>query len=337
MTLVDSVFSDHPALAAQISAKMEVVEERLTQIVTGSDAFSDAVTSHLALAGGKRLRPLLCFITALFGPNPDHEHVIDAALSVELTHLASLYHDDVMDEAPLRRGVPTAQRLYGNSAAIMAGDVLFSRASTVILHLGMSAMEAHARAFEQLCLGQLRETAGVRDGEDPISHYLDVLSGKTGSLIALSAWHGVMAAGGDPQLAQNLAAYGERIGVAFQLADDVIDLISDVELTGKTPGTDLLENVDTMPTLLLQKHAAEGNLDPAGCEILRLLADQKIGEGENLRLALEKLRVHPVVAQTKQLAAQWAEDALSYLAQVPAGVVKDALVSFAHAMVYRMA
>ena len=337
MTLVDTVFSDHPDLATQISAKMEHLEQRLTEIVTGSDAFSDAVTSHLALAGGKRLRPLLCFTTALLGPNPDHPHVLDAALSVELTHLASLYHDDVMDEAPLRRGVPTAQRLYGNSAAIMAGDVLFSRASTVILHLGMNAMQAHADAFERLCLGQLRETAGVREGEDRITHYLEVLVGKTGSLIALSAWHGVMAAGGDQELAAKLAEYGERIGVAFQLADDVIDLISDSELTGKTPGTDLLENVDTMPTLLLQKHAEAGMLDQAGFEILELLNGCQLTEGENLKRALNQLREHPVVEETKQLARKWAREALDCLQDVPDGAVKDALTSFAHAMVDRMA
>lgn len=336
MSLVDTIFSSQPEIAAGISAQMEAVEQRLAQVVRGSDAFTDEVTAHLALAGGKRLRPLLCFIAARLGPNPDHENVLAAALSVELTHLASLYHDDVMDEAPLRRGVPTAQRLYGNSAAIMAGDVLFSRASATILRVGLEAVEAHVKAFERLCVGQLQESVGVKEGSDPIAHYLDVLSGKTGSLIALSARHGVFAAGGDAELAADLAEYGERIGVAFQLADDVIDLVSDTEFTGKTPGTDLLENVDTMPTLLLRKYAREGRLDAVGEEILELLDSAKLADTENLRFVLEKLRQHEVVKETKDLAVAWANDALKCLTRVPAGPIKDALIGFADAMVYRI-
>ncbi|MFC5384273.1 polyprenyl synthetase family protein [Arcanobacterium hippocoleae] len=316
---------------------MEKVETQLASVLRGSDAFTDEVTQHLALAGGKRLRPLLCFMAAQLGPEPENERVLDAALSVELTHLASLYHDDVMDEAPMRRGVPTAQRLYGNSAAIMAGDVLFSRASATILRVGLAAVQAHVAAFERLCIGQLRETAGPKSGADPIAHYLDVLSGKTGSLIALAARHGVCAAAGDLQLAADLAEYGERIGVAFQLADDVIDLSEDGFVTGKTPGTDLLENVDTMPTLLLKKAAQAGTLDTAGQEILRLLESGEIAADDNLQRALAMLREHEVVAQTKELAAKWAADALSYLQRVPDGSVKDAFVGFAHAMVYRMA
>ncbi|XCB29530.1 polyprenyl synthetase family protein [Arcanobacterium hippocoleae] len=193
------------------------------------------------------------------------------------------------------------------------------------------------KAFERLCIGQLRETAGVQDGADPIAHYLDVLSGKTGSLIALSAWHGVTAAGGSQEDARDLAEYGERVGVAFQLADDVIDLISDSALTGKTPGTDLLENVATMPTLLLRKHQQEGTLDQDGKNILELLDSGEISAADNLNLVLDQLRSHAVVAETKQLAAQWADDALSYLARLPEGAVKDAFSGFAHAMVQRMA
>ncbi|MDY5585100.1 MAG: polyprenyl synthetase family protein, partial [Arcanobacterium sp.] len=251
--------------------------------------------------------------------------------------LASLYHDDVMDEAPLRRGVPTAQKIFGNTAAIMAGDVLFARASSIVSKLGPEAVLLHAKAFERLCVGELHEIAGVPAGVDPVSHYLQVLSDKTGSLIAASAEHGVMAAGGTPEYARAVAAYGEKIGVAFQLADDVIDLVSDPETTGKRAGTDLLENVDTMPTLLLRQAAKDGTIDDLGAEILAALDSGDLTEGPALDRTVAKLRVHDVVEQTRELAQQWTNDSLLELEILPDGQVRDALATFAYAMVHRMA
>ncbi|MCI5826014.1 MAG: polyprenyl synthetase family protein [Arcanobacterium sp.] len=317
-----------------------MLEQQLHRVVRVDDAVVDAATSHLSDAGGKRLRPLLCLLTAELGPDPESQAVFDSALVVELTHLASLYHDDVIDDAPLRRGVPSAQHLYGNAAAIMAGDVLFARASSIVAGLGPEAVRLHAVAFERLCIGELHETVGPKAGVDPIEHYIQVLADKTGSLIAAAARYGVLAAGGDAQLADAVAHYGEKVGVAFQLADDVIDLVSPEAVTGKTPGTDLLEGVDTMPTLLLRARSARGEVspqsDPAGAEILDLLNSGKLAEAGNLNRAVELLREHSVVEETRQLAYQWAHEARTELEAVPEGEVREALEQFALLMVDRL-
>lgn len=336
MSVTDVLASDDP-LARRLAARMEVVEDRLRSACRVDDVVVDSATSYLADAGGKRLRPLLTLLAAEVGPNPDSPDVIDAAVVMELTHLASLYHDDVMDEAPKRRGVPTAQYIFGNSSAIMAGDVLFSRASKIVAGLGQKAIYMHAESFERLCMGQLHETVGPQAGEDPIEHHLKVLSGKTGSLIAASAHHGVMAAGGPDEESEALAAFGERIGVAFQIADDVIDLVSDPELTGKTPGTDLLEGVPTMPTLLLERAAQEGTIDDDGRVILDFLAEGNLEAGDRLATVVDMLKAHDVVDQTRQLARQWVDDALGYLEGIKDREAYSYLVMFAHGMVERMA
>lgn len=140
-------------------------------------------------SGGKRIRPVLTLLTAQLGEGNNHA-VITAAQAVEITHLASLYHDDVMDEAEMRRGVPSAQNVWGNSVAILTGDLLFARASKLVAGLGEGAIKLQADTFERLCLGQLHETIGPRPGDDPIEHYLQVLADKTGSLIAAAAQMG---------------------------------------------------------------------------------------------------------------------------------------------------
>ncbi|MDO5025450.1 MAG: polyprenyl synthetase family protein [Trueperella sp.] len=316
---------------------MQMVEDRLLDLVQVDDLAINKATSHLAMAGGKRLRPALCLLAAELGPNPESDQVLDGAVVLEVTHLASLYHDDVMDDAPLRRGVPAAHYLYGNSSAILAGDILLARASKIVARNGAEMMMAHAIMFERLCRGQFYETIGPRDGEDPIEHYLKVLSDKTGSLIAAAGRNGVQDAGGSKELSTALAEYGERVGVAFQLADDVIDLVSDPEITGKTPGTDLVEGVATMPVLLLRRQQTEGTIDTAGAEILRILDQEDLNDNAVLMQAVGMLREHNVLVETRRLAQQWIDDANAQLEPVPDGEVKDALFAFGHAMVDRIA
>lgn len=336
MSIASFLSSEEP-FARRIGQRMEQVEERLRSACRVDDVVVDSATSYLADAGGKRLRPLLTLLAAEAGPNPESQDVIDAAVVMELTHLASLYHDDVMDEAPKRRGVPTAHYIFGNSSAIMAGDVLFSRASKIVAGLGQKAIYMHAESFERLCMGQLHETVGPQEGEDPIEHHLKVLSGKTGSLIAAAAHHGVMAAGGSDEVSEALAAFGEGIGVAFQIADDVIDLVSDPELTGKTPGTDLLEGVPTMPTLLLERALKNGTIDDAGQAIVDYLGEGELGQEDRLATVVQMLKAHPVVDETRDLARQWVDEALTHLTVIEDLQVYRYLVMFAHAMVERMA
>jgi len=323
------------ALAELLAARLALVEERLRGVVSHADRLADSASRHLVNAGGKRLRPLLTLLAAQLGDGARPE-VIDAAVVCELTHLATLYHDDVMDSAPLRRGAPSAHEVWGNSVAILTGDLLFARASTTVAGLGPEAVRIQAATFERLCLGQLHETVGPAEGEDPVAHYLQVLSDKTGSLVATSGRFGAMFAGCPPEVVQVLTDFGERVGVAFQLADDVIDLTSDSAVTGKTPGTDLREGVPTMPVLLLRERAAASDADPEDRALVELL-DGDLSSDETLARAVAALREHEVVQETRALAQHWALEAKEILAPLPAGSVKDALVQFADALVDRAA
>ncbi|MDO5722294.1 MAG: polyprenyl synthetase family protein [Actinomycetaceae bacterium] len=319
-----------------VRTDLERIEHTLHQCVTGAGPLIDELTSHLSRAGGKRMRPMLSLLCAQLGAPGEtaNQQVINAATAVELTHLATLYHDDVMDSAPQRRGVPAAQHQWGNNRAILAGDVLFARASRLVAPLGQDSIDHHARTFERLCAGQLNETFGPGEGDDPVEFYLQVLADKTGSLIQAAAVFGSWHSGAPREYSDAVGTYGERIGVAFQLADDVIDLTSDAEVSGKTPGTDLLEGVVTLPILLLQRKRAGGNLDAAGTRLLEEFEDGI--EDEQLADVVARLSSHEVVEETRNMARKWADDAVAALEPLPEGAVKEALVQFAALMVDRM-
>lgn len=320
-------------LAERLTGRMALVEELLRDSVTSTDPIADLASRHLVNAGGKRLRPLLTLLTAELG-HADRREVVDAAAVVELTHLATLYHDDVMDSAPVRRGAPAAHEVWGNSVAILTGDLLFARASSLVAGLGPEAVRIQAATFERLCLGQLHETVGPRGAEDPVEHYLQVLSDKTASLIATSARFGAMFAGCSAEIVRTVTTFGETIGVAFQLADDVIDLTSDGTVTGKTPGTDLREGVPTMPALLLRARAGAADATDEDRAALALL-DSDLSDDAALAEAVQALRRHDVVARTRTRAVDLAHQAVAELGPLPAGPVKDALVAFAEALVDR--
>lgn len=322
-------------LEAVLSPRMGQLEDRLRTAVTGAGTIVDAASSHLAAAGGKRLRPLLTLLSAELGDGHRPE-VLEAAVAVELTHLATLYHDDVMDSAPMRRGAPAAHEVWGNNVAILTGDLLLARASQIVAGLGPDAVRVHAETFERLALGQLHETMGPETGSDPVEHYIQVLADKTGSLIAASARYGAAFSGAGEDNAALLERFGEKVGVAFQLADDVIDFSSDAETTGKTPGTDLREGVDTMPILLLRARAAAGTLDATGQRVLDLLGAD-LQSDETLDEVVASLRSHDVVDEARSLARRWADDAVAELAPLPEGDVKDALTVFARLLVDRPA
>jgi len=315
-------------LIKSIQAGLENVEIALLEAVTHTDPVANVTSRHLLEAGGKRLRPVLVLLGASLG-DANNDEVIKAAVVVELTHLATLYHDDVMDRAPLRRGVPTAHEVWGNSVAILTGDLLFARASQIVSRLGGKALSLQADTFERLCLGQLHETLGPQNNEDPIQHYLQVLADKTGSLIAASAELGVVYGGAPDEYREPLRIYGEKVGVAFQLIDDVIDILSDE--SGKTPGTDLRAGVPTLPTLLLRAQAAN---DPKALELIEII-DAGLEDDAQLAKAVELLRAHPALEQAYQAAKSWADEAVLALAPLPDSPVKDAIRVFAEAVVER--
>jgi len=321
--------------AEAIEAGLDRVEAGLLAEVSFADNLADATTRYLLEAGGKRVRPTLTLLTSQLGSGVSDD-VITAAEAIEITHLASLYHDDVMDEANMRRGVPSAQSVWGNSVAILTGDLLFARASKLISGLGEQAIKVQADTFERLCLGQLHETIGPREGEDPIEHYLQVLADKTGSLIAASAQMGVIFGKAPVEYEQAVLDFGERIGIAFQLIDDVIDLSAQAEVTGKAAGTDLRAGVATLPLLFLRRDA-ETDADAAAL-LVRIehgVENADVDDGTEFAAAVADLREHPVTRRTLDEAHRWAAEATAALAPLPAGPVKKALTRFAETVVER--
>lgn len=323
--------------AQKIQDQLDLIEAELLKQLEFASPVADAPARYLMAAGGKRIRPLLTLLTSELGDGPN-ELVRRAAQSVEITHLASLYHDDVMDDAKLRRGVPSAQTVWSNSVAILAGDLLFARASSLVAGMGEDAILLQARTFERLCLGQLHETVGPQQGEDPIPHYIQVLADKTGALIATAAQMGVMFSGAPAEYAPAVTLYGERIGVAFQLIDDVIDLSPKKEQTGKKAGTDLRAGVDTLPLLLLRERAAAGNT--ADAELLArietgIAAIAAGAEPEILDAEVTALREHDVTRETEETARRWAADAIAALDVLPKSSVQRALERMADSIVNR--
>lgn len=323
------------ALARSIDDALERVESGLIDEMKFADEVADVTASYLFAAGGKRVRPMLTLLAAQLGSGVN-DKVILAAEAIEITHLASLYHDDVMDEAAQRRGVPSAQLVYGNAVAVLTGDLLFARASQLIARLGERAIQLQSDTFERLCLGQLHEIVGPRPGDDPIVHYLRVLADKTGSLIATAAQFGIVFSGAPAELEPALVEYGENVGIAFQLQDDVIDL-SDDPATGKNAGTDLRAGVVTLPLLKLRERADSG--DAAAAALLAELEESVIGqpEGVDVSTGVAKLRSHAVTRETRDEARAWAARAVAAIAGLPDGSVKKALTKFAETVVERTA
>ncbi|MFI5759738.1 MULTISPECIES: polyprenyl synthetase family protein [unclassified Streptomyces] len=320
------------ALETDVQAGLAAVEAGLLEATKSEVPFITEAAQHLVRAGGKRFRPLLVMLASRFG-DPYAPGIVPSAVVVELTHLATLYHDDVMDEADVRRGVESSNARWGNSVAVLTGDFLFARASHILADLGPEAVRVQAEAFERLVTGQILETAGPRDGRDPVEHYLDVIAGKTGSLIAVSGRFGAMMSGADESVVDILTQYGERLGTAFQLADDVLDIASDSHESGKTPGTDLREGIPTLPVLRLREMAAQGG-DPGDLELVRLLDGDLTDDARHAEV-LARLRVHPALEQARRDTVRYAEEARATLAPLPDCFAKSALVELCDAVVHR--
>ena len=320
------------ALEADVQAGLTAVEEGLLEATKSEVPFITEAAQHLVRAGGKRFRPLLVMLSARFGDRYAPGIVPSAVVVVQRGEVGQL-HDDVMDEAAVRRGVASANTRWGNSVAVLTGDFLFARASHILADLGPEAVRVQAEAFERLVTGQILETAGPQDGRDPVEHYLDVLGGKTGSLVAVSCRFGAMMSGADETVVHVLTQYGERLGVAFQLADDVLDIASDSHESGKTPGTDLREGIPTLPVLRLRERAARLGLaeDIALCELL----DSDLTDDTRHAEALRLLRAHPALEQARRDTVRYAQDARSALAPLPECSAKTALLELCDAVVHR--
>ena len=319
-----------PALETQLVSQMAQVEALLRSHTRSEYPFVDETAHHLVTAGGKRLRPLLTLLTAQYGDS-NADGVIAAAVACEITHLATLYHDDVMDEAPLRRGVESANMRWGNTIAILTGDFLFAKSSDLLADLGPAAVRLQARTFERLVIGQIMETQGPNPGQDPLEHYLKVVADKTGSLIAASARYGGMISKAPAEITDTVTIFGEKIGVAFQLADDVIDIASESNQSGKTPGTDLREGVPTLVTLNVMKSTDSADAD------LKQLLSAPIEDEATVQQVLVALRNHKALDQSRQQLIQVAKEARGALGPLPINDATGALMSLCDAVIDRSA
>jgi len=312
--------------------RLDDVETRLRSTLAADSPFVEEMARHLVAAGGKRFRPMLVIGAAglgfdFHGP-VDDDAVVRAALVVELTHVASLCHDDVMDEADWRRGVASVNRRWGNASAILAGDFIFARASAIVATLGPAYVLFQADTFARLVTGQIDELRGPRPGADPIAHHLKVVADKTAALIAASARFGGMVAGARDEQVEALTRYGEALGIAFQLADDLIDVVS--LDAGKTPGTDLREGVPTLVTLRIQASSR-----PEDGRLAELLAGPV--EPGDLAEALALVRAHPAVDEVRAEISRQADRARSELASLPDGPAKQALAGLCDLAITRSA
>ena len=317
------------AFATNVRDGVARIEQLMETELRGSDDLMTEAVLHLFEAGGKRFRPLFTVLSAQLGPRPDADEVAIAGAVIELVHLATLYHDDVMDEAQVRRGAPSANVRWGNNVAILAGDYLFATASRLVSRLGPNAVRIIADTFAQLVTGQMREGQGVAHAADPIEHYLKVVHEKTACLIGAAGQFGAMFSGADEDQIQRLSRLGNIVGTAFQISDDIIDIDSDPDESGKLPGTDLREGVHTLPVLYA--------LHDSGPEAdrLRELLVGPIDDDKRVAEALALLRASAGMAKAKDTVARYAAQAHEELAGLPDGPGRQALVTLVDYTIHR--
>jgi heptaprenyl diphosphate synthase len=313
------------ALASEVVAGLALVEDGLRAASRAEHEVLTEASAHLIEAGGKRLRPMLVLLAAQFG-DPSDKRVVPAAVAIELTHLATLYHDDVMDEADVRRGTPSANSRWDNTIAILTGDFLFARASQILADLGAEAIRIQAETFSRLVTGQVAETVGPSPGVDPFDHYLSVITEKTASLIATAGRFGAMFSDAPAGVAARITPACAALGVAFQLSDDILDVASDSRQSGKTPGTDLREGVRTLPMLHALRSAG-----PADGRLVELLSQGELTDPAQHGEALSLLRAHPAMDMARVDLQDWAQrarDEVRGLPDVPARDAFEALCEF---------
>lgn len=319
----------NPALNEDISVGMTRVEELLQKELSVGEDFIVEKVKHLAKAGGKRFRPMFALLASQYGDRPVSEDVIKAAVVVEMTHLATLYHDDVMDEAAKRRGVESANARWSNSVAILAGDILLAHVSRLMADLGTDTVRHFSETFGDLVTGQMRETIGVGDN-DPIEHYMAVIREKTGVLIASAGYLGALHSGATPAHIEALRAYGAAIGMVFQIVDDIIDIFSASEDSGKTPGTDLREGVFTLPVLYSLREQT-----PVG-EELRATLTGPLTDDVTVARVLDLLAQSTGREQALADVHRYLNEAESQLELLPQNATTDALRNLARFTVQRV-
>ena len=306
------------------ASALDRVDRSLLAAVQTDDPFLSEVASHLIAAGGKRMRPLFSAMCASV-PTPDSPpstEAIDGGVSVELVQVGSLYHDDVMDEAQVRRSVDSVNARWGNLIAILAGDFLLARASEIAASLGTEVAGLLANTISRLCQGQVLELADTFNPDRTIARYLTSIEGKTASLFSTACRIGGIVSGQPRDQIDALTTYGLSFGMAFQIIDDVIDIVATSEHAGKPTGHDALEGVYTLPVL----YALEG--DTGGS--LRALLGGDITSTEATDV-IDRVRSSDGVPRALALAGHHVDEAIAALDLLPGNAITAALADTARA------
>ncbi|HXF36844.1 MAG TPA: polyprenyl synthetase family protein [Actinomycetota bacterium] len=314
-------------LEAEIRARLDQVEEALEKAVRADSDLLARTSRYLLAAGGKRFRPMLVLLSGYFG-DPTDPRLIPGSVAIELVHLATLYHDDVIDEADSRRGIPSVNVRWSNTVAILTGDYLFARASEISTDLGTEVCRLLARTIAVLCDGQIREVEAAGRLEQSEEAYLEVIRRKTGSLIATSCRLGAMLSDAPPEHVDTLEAFGASLGLAFQLSDDIMDVTASQLELGKEPGVDMREGVYTLPILHALRHGERRE------ELARILA-QGPPQGERLDRALEIVRGDGSLAHARRAVAAEVDRARALAGRLPEGPPRAALEALAEFLAVR--
>ncbi len=317
-----------PLAIETLPRDLERVESALKASVTTEDPMLTEVARSLILAGGKRLRPVLAIASAAAGNADVTDDVILGGVAVELVHLGSLYHDDVMDEAETRRGVVTANARYGNFVAIVAGDFCLAVSAQIAASLGVEVSRLLGFTIGELCKGQVRELEHLYKVDRPEPSYLASIDGKTASLMSAACRVGALTAGLDRHHVDALSTYGQLVGMVFQIADDVLDVIGTDEQLGKPSGNDVLEGVYTLPVLRAMN-------DPHVGEELRSLLTARVERGgiEHVRkLVRASLGLDSAIG----VARGYADQAAEVVAELPNAHVRSELAGLGHLLLDRL-
>ena len=316
-------------LLPSVWQRLDRVETRLLEVSQSGDAFLTKAAQHLLIAGGKRFRPLLAQLAAEFGP-ADDDRSIDAGVAVELIHVGSLYHDDVIDESTARRGTVSANANWSNTVAILAGDFLMARASEVAAStLGQRAVEILARTYAELVEGQTLELQLDWDISHSTSDYFRVIGGKTASLIQTSARLGAMAADAAQEDIERVSRWAWELGIVFQITDDALDLVATDDFLGKPAGSDISEGKFTLPVL----EALQG---PDGGRISDLLSLERPYPTEAVHEVIDLVRSGGYIQEALDEAARRIDVAADSVGDLPASPARDVLTSLGGYLIDRV-
>jgi heptaprenyl diphosphate synthase len=316
-----------PVLESEVRGRLDEVEAALEKAVRADSDLLAQTASYLLHAGGKRFRPMLVLLAGYFG-DPRDPRLVPGSVSIELVHQATLYHDDVIDEAVARHGVQAANVRWTNTVAILTGDYLFARASEISTDLGTDICALLARTIATLCDGQIREVEAAGRLDQTEGAYMEIIRRKTGTLIATSCRLGGMLSDAPVDSLDVLEEFGEALGLAFQLSDDIMDLVASERELGKEPGQDLREGVFTLPVLHALGSGAHGD------ELRELLSSGRAEEA-GLPRALEIVRSPENLAHSRAAVVAEVDRARELAGRLPEGTAGTALVQLAEYLAAR--